>query len=536
MTPTRALTNSQIARAALVVLLGFLASGALGLIRTAVIAAVFGTSNELDAFFAAQRIPEALFVLVAGGALGSAFIPVFSRYLGDDADRDHAWRLASATMTLSAGAAAVLSLLALLTAPLFVPLYAPATSGAGVQTLTVRLMQIMLVTPFIFSISGLVMGILNSHQLFTLPALAIGMNNIGLIVGAAVFARVLPTLNGAPNVYGLALGAVLGALLHLGVQLPGLWQVRARLRPLFDWNVDGVREIITLMGPRVLGLALVQINFMVNVRLALPMVEGSVTALTTAWTLMFFALGIIAQSVGTALFPTLSALAAEGDMDGFKGRLAAAMRSVLFLSIPATVVLVLLGEPLVALIAERGAWTAESSAATAWALAFFALGIAGHSLLEVLSRAFYALADTWTPVWVGTVSMGANIALSLVFIQFIGVPGDLARGPFAGLALANALTTLVEGAALWWLMRRRINGVNDARVLGAVWRTGAASAAMGAAIYGTYVWVGAQRAAPLQVLLVTGSVGAAVFFGLAFALRLDEARAIPMMVLRRVRR
>jgi peptidoglycan biosynthesis protein MviN/MurJ (putative lipid II flippase) len=132
--------------------------------------------------------------------------------------------------------------------------------------------------------------------------------------------------------------------------------------------------------------------------------------------------------------------------------------------------------------------------------------------------------------------MGANIALSLVFIQFIGVPGDLARGPFAGLALANALTTLVEGAALWWLMRRRINGVNDARVLGAVWRTGAASAAMGAAIYLVYGWVGAPHESPLQVLTLAGVVGAAVFFGMAFALRLDEARAVPMMVLRRVRR
>ena len=256
-------------------------------------------------------------------------------------------------------------------------------------------------TPLIFSISGLLMGILNAHQSFTLPALAIGMNNIGLIIGALVFAQVLPSQNGGANVYGLSIGAVLGALLHLGVQLPGLRGIKAKLRLLPNWNVEGVREVLTLMGPRVLGLAVVQINFIVNVRLAFPMVEGSVAALTIAWTLMFFALGIIAQSVGTALFPTLSALAADNDFDGFRDRLSAAMRSVLFLSIPATVVLVLLGEPLVAVIAQRGEWTTESSQATAWALAFFALGIAGHSLLEVLSRAFYALSDTWTPVWGG---------------------------------------------------------------------------------------------------------------------------------------
>lgn len=536
MSRTQALSNNQIARAALVVLLGFVASGALGLVRTAVIASAFGTSNELDAFLAAQRVPEALFVLVAGGALGSAFIPVFSRYLDDESDQDHAWKLASATVTLSAGAAGILSLVALLAAPLYVPLYAPAGSGEGVQALTVRLTQIMLLTPFIFSISGLIMGILNAHQMFTLPAIAIGMNNVGLIVGALISTTLVPAPGNLPAIYWLAYGAVLGAVLHLCVQLPGLWHIRARLRPLLDWRIEGLREVIALMGPRVLGLAVVQINFLVNVRLALPMVEGSVVALTTAWTLMFFALGVIAQSVGTALFPTLSALAANQDFDGFKNRLSTAMRSVLFLSIPATVVLVLLGEPLVALIAQRGAWTAESSAATAWALAFFALGIAGHSLLEVLSRAFYALSDTWTPVWVGLLSMIANITLSLVFIQFIGVPGDLARGPFAGLALANSITTLLEGAALWWLMRRRIGSVQDAYVLDGVWRTLAASALMGIAIYTTYAVAGLERAAPLLTLLAAGGMGGVVFFAVALLLRLAEAQTVPALVLRRIRR
>ena len=533
MLQSRALTNHQIARAAVIVLLGFLTSGALGLVRTAVIAATFGAGDPLDAFLAAQRVPEVLFVLVSGGALGSAFIPVFSRYLDGEGDQEQAWQLASATMTFSAGAAGLLSLVALVTAPLYAPLYVPAASGPGVQTLTVRLLQIMLVTPFIFSISGLLMGILNAHQRFTLPAIAIGMNNVGLIIGAVVFAPILPN---APNIYGLALGAVLGALLHLGVQLPGLRAIRAKLYPCLRWQTDGLREVILLMGPRVLGLALVQINFLVNIRLALPMVQGSVTALTIAWTLMFFALGVIAQSVGTALFPTLSALVAAGNTDGFRDRLAGAMRSVLFLAVPATVVLVMLSEPLVALIAERGAWTPESSAATAWALAFFSTGIVGHALLEVLARAFYALADTWTPVIVGSVAMIANIALSLIFIRYIGEPGNLARGPFAGLALANAVTTLVEAGVLWWLMRRRVGGIHDERILSGLWRTAAAAALMGLTFYGVRVVVGTTLNLPLLTLLVNGVAGAGVFFGVAFALRLNEAMAIPQMLLRRVRR
>lgn len=535
MSQTRALNGSQIARAALVVVLGFLASGLLGIIRTAVIAATFGTSDALDAFNAAQRIPEALFVLVAGGALGSAFIPVFSRYLTDEADHDQAWRLASATMTLSAGAALILSLGSLLTAPFFVPFYAPASAGADVQQLTVRLMQLMLVTPVIFSISGLLMGILNAHQLFTLPALAISMNNVGLIAGALLFAPILPPMpDGTANIYGLALGAVLGALLHLAIQLPGLRGIGARLQFLPNWNIPGVREVLRLMAPRVLGLGVVQINFIVNVRLSLPMVEGSTSALTIAWQLMFFALGVIAQSVGTALFPTLSALAAEDNIDGFRLRLSAAIRGVLFLSIPATVVMVLMGEPLIALIAERGAWTAESTAATAWALAFFALGIAGHSLLEVLSRAFYALSDTWTPVIIGTLAMVANIVLSLILINYIGQPASLARGPFAGLALANALTTLLEGIALWWLMRRRINGLHDAQVISALVRTAIAAALMGAVIIALNTAL--AEAAPLVVVAINGVVGGGVFFAVALMLRISEAQTVPLIVLRRLRR
>ena len=181
-TPSRALTNAQIARAALVVLLGFMASGVLGLLRTAAFTAIFGASDVLDAFVAAQRVPEVLFVLVAGGALGSAFIPVYSRYLTKEDDTQQAQALASATMTLSASAAAILSLLAFITAPLFVPFY---VNDADIQPLTINLMRLMLLTPFLFSISRLIMGVLNAHQSFTLPALAISTSNLRPIPRAA---------------------------------------------------------------------------------------------------------------------------------------------------------------------------------------------------------------------------------------------------------------------------------------------------------------------------------------------------------------
>lgn len=524
----KALSNRQIVRAATVVVVGFLASGVLGLIRTAAFSATFGTSDALDAFYAAQTIPEILFVLVAGGALGSSFIPVFARFMtaGDEAG---AWRLASAVMSCVAILATALALVIGVFAPALVPIIAPDFEPLK-QALAVDLTRVMLLTVVIFSVSGLLMGILNAQQIFALPALALASNNLGQIFGALVIVRLLPDES---KIFGLAFGAVIGSALHLVVQFPGLRRAGARLIVLPNPRIPGVTEVIALMLPRVLGLAVVQINFLVNLSLASGMVAGSYTALRTAWTLMFFVLGVIAQSVGTAVFPSLSALAAKGDRDGFKDRLAGALRGVLFLAFPASVGLILLGQAGISLLLQYGAWTPESTAATAWALAFFAIGIAGHSLLEVLSRAFYALSDTRTPVLIGVAAMAANIGLSLILIRLIGEPDSLSRGTFAGLALANSSATLLEGAALWWILRRRIGGLNDRYVLAGAGRALAAALGMGVVVW---LIVGALAdAGALLTALIGAGVGAAAFFGLAFAFGVEEARTMPGLLLRRGR-
>lgn len=526
-------------RAALVVVLGFLASGLLGLVRTAAYAASFGAAAELDVFYAAQRIPELVFTLVAGGALGSAFIPVFNRYLGKD--DDHAWRLASAVLSWSALAAAGLGLVLAVTAPLYMPLLLSDVPQAY-QALAANLTRWLLVTTVIFSVSGLCMGILNAHQQFLLPALAISMYNVGLIVGAVWIAPALPSdggmfaypAAGSANVYGLALGAILGAGLHLLIQVPGLVRIGARVRPLWGGRVEGSGQVLRLMLPRMLGLAVTQINFLVNVYFAGGMAEGSNTALNVAWFLMFFMLGVIAQSAGTAVFPSLARLAAEGDVQTFGERLAPVLRGVLFLALPASVGLMVLGEPVVRLLFERGAWMPEATLGTAWALAFFAVGMAGHALLEVLSRAFYALSDTRTPVTVGVVALLANIVLSVVFIRWIGEAGSLARGPIAGLALANSLTTLVEAAVLWALLRRRVP-----RIAGGEMWSGVGRMALGALVMGGCVWgvLPSLSSAPTLVVVGMGAgLGVLVYFGVMLVLRVPEAMLLPSLVLRRLRR
>jgi putative peptidoglycan lipid II flippase len=547
MSQSRALSNNQFLRATLIALAGFLASGILGFVRTWVLAGTFGTSGAYDAFVAAQRLPETIFVLVAGGALGSSFIPIYAKRR--EADEEEAWRLASAVMSLASIAAALLGiLLALFAEPIMV--YFLLRNGSGEQQiLAANMMRMMMITPFIFSISGLIMGILQSHGLFFLPSMAISMNSIGIILGAWFLAPLLATVPYSPvetialqatlpidqvggnSVYGLAYGAILSAVLHLLVQIPGLVQIKAKLRPLLNHRIEGVMQILKLMLPRVLGLAVVQLNFLIITPLATSMVEGSLVALNTAFILLFTIIGVIGQSVGTAVFPSLSALHAEGNMDGFKARLASAMRNALFLAIPATVGLILMGEPAVSLF-EQGAWTSESTRATAWALSFYATGLAGFVLLEILARAFYALEDTWTPVLVGIGAMASNIALNYVFIQFIGDPKSLEHGAFAGLAFANASTSLVEALFLWWLMRRRIGSIQDGYMLDGIIKSTVAAVIMGIVLWLMYF----LPVRGIGLALLGGIGGILVFFGVSFMLGLEEAKVVPAMLMRRFRR
>ena len=524
----RALNMRQLARAAGIVMLAYVASGVLGIVRQAAIGAAFGAGAELDAFVAAQRVPETLFVLVAGGALGSAFIPVLASFLAQS-DEDSARRLTDAVITWLAIIAGALALGAAIFAGPIVRLTLLRGADPATQALAIELMRIMLLTVIIFAISGLFMGLLNAHQHFLGPALAPSAYNLGLIFGALVLAR-------GGNVRGLAWGAVIGAALHLLVQVPALARIGFRYRPLPSWRVPGLGEVLRLMGPRVLGLGIVQVNFWVNTALASGMQAGSVAALNNAFILMFTVIGVLGQSVGTAVFPTLSTLSAQRDTAELRRTLSRALSSVLFLSIPAGIGLAVAAEPIVALIYQRGAWTASDTAGTAWALAFFSLGLAGHTVLEILVRAFYALHDTWTPVKIGTLTMLLNIALALGLIRIFGYPGqtEFARGPFGGLALAMSIATALESTALWIILRRRIGGLDERRVLGGAARTLLAAGAM-ALVAGAFLRAASDLPALLRVAGAVG-LGAIAFWAAALLLGVAEAEALPRLVLARLRR
>jgi putative peptidoglycan lipid II flippase len=355
----------QITRAAGIVMAAFLLSNLTGLVRQILIADAFGTSRGLDAFTAAQRIPSILFDLVAGGALASAFVPAFTSFLTRE-DRPGAWRLASGVMTLAALILALISALCAVVAPQII-----AVVGAGLepgeQALATSLLRVLLLAPTLFGVSGLLMGILNAHQHFLLPALAPTFYWLGMVFGLLAWTP-------AHGIFGLAWGAVLGALLHLLVQLPGLRGLPgAHLRPALGLRDPAVREVIRLMGPRLLGVGAVQLNFLVNTALA-TYLPGGASSLDYAWRVFTMPQVVIAQGIAIAALPAFSAMIARGETGAMRASLADTLRLILFLALPATLGLLLLGEPVTALLFERGQFGAGSTGLVAWALAFLPSG------------------------------------------------------------------------------------------------------------------------------------------------------------------
>jgi len=535
-------------RAALVVAGGLVFSNLTGFLARILIARAFGTGAENDAFRAAFRIPDLLYTLLAGGALGSAFIPTFTTYLATGYAA-HAWALARAVairvfLVLGAVALVVMALAPLVIRAGIVPGFASEQAD-----LTAALMRIMLVSTVIFSVSGLLMGVLQSNGTFLAAALAPSLYNLGMIIGASL-------LNGF-GIYGLAYGVVLGALLHLAVQLPALRGVLKETtddrRPTTDpqpavgggqSSVVGrpssptattlpslstdLNQILRLMGPRVLGLGAVQVNFIVNTRLASQMQTGAVSALDTAFAIMILPLAAIAQSIGTALFPEISKHAARGEKAEFAQAVVKALNVTLALSAPAALGLALLGEPLIRILFQRGAFDAQSTHYVAVALAWFALGLIGHAALELVARAFYALKDSARPAMLSALSMVLNVILSVLFSRLFAAWGWL---PFGGLALALSLSTLIEVIVLFVLLERRAPEISLRPTMIALGKSLLATVIMGAAIYGWQRIVGEGEIATVLAMVI----GGAVYFAAAYLLRSEEAHWVMDFARRRMK-
>lgn len=515
--------NRQIARAAGTVMFAILFGQLAGLARGVLVARQFGASPELDAFFAANRVSETLFLLVAGGALGSAFIPTFTGLLARD-QKDSAWRLASA---LANAVTLTLSLLAALIA-LFAPQVVRYALAPGLSAdpelfaLTISLLRIQLISAVLFGLGGLIVGILNAHQIFLIPALTPAMYQIGIIFGAVVLA---PSI----GIYGLAWGVVMGAVFYLMIQIPSLLKQKGTYSAALGLEDSNTRQVIFLMGPRLLGVAVVQLNFWVNTNLASNMEEGSVTSLTYAFSLMLMAQAAIAQSVAIAAMPTFSAQHALGKTDEMRLSLAATLRGILLMAVPASVGLIILREPLIAFLYQRGEFDSRDVQLVAWALIWYAAGLVGHSIMEVLTRAFYAQQDTKTPVIIGTIAMGLNVACSILFSRYFASIGWF---PLGGLALANSLATALEATALFLFMRGRLNGIEGGSIFDGAWRVALSALGMG---IGLFWWIQASGGWTRWLVTLGGvALGGLIYLACVLILRVPEIRSIIHVVARRL--
>jgi putative peptidoglycan lipid II flippase len=448
-------------RAALVVMVFFVLSRFTGILREVILSDRFGTSAAYDAYLAAFRVPDLLFQLVAGGALGSAFLPVFSGYW-IKGDKKNAWLLFSRVLNLVTLVLVVLAGLAAIFSPWIVRnILAPGFSSEQ-QALTAALMRGMLLGTVIFGASGLVMGALNATQHFVAPAAAPVLYNLAIILAAYFLAPMY-------DIYGLVVGVVAGSLAHLLVQLPVLLHKGARYQFSVSWSDPAVRTVMKLMGPRVLGLFFVQLHFLTNTILASGLAAGSLSALNYAFLLMLLPQGIIAQAIATAAFPTFAAQFAAGQSDALRRTFSQTLRTVIFLSLPAAAMLYVLDRATVGVLFEHGEFNAHSTDLVVFALQFYLLGLLAHSLLEIIVRAFYAVQNTIIPVAVGVGAMSLNIALSLALV------GPLS---FGGLALANSTATTVEMVLLLWLLRKRLGGIDGRSVAATTLRSLAATTLM----------------------------------------------------------
>jgi putative peptidoglycan lipid II flippase len=514
----------QIARAAGTVMFAFVLSNLIGLLRQVLISSAFGTGKMIDAFYAASTYPDLIFNLVAGGALSSAFLPTFMGFLAQE-KRSDAWKLAAAIINLVLLILVGLSIISSIFSLQIVKYILARGFAPEQQLLTASILRVLLVAPAIFGVSGLLMGILNAHQKFLLPALAPSMYWLGMILGLIFL---VPSM----GVFGLAWGAVLGAALHLAVQLPGLLNLPSHAYSLtFGLSNASVREVARLMAPRLLGVAVVQLNMVVNTMIASGLAVGSLAAIRYAWQVMTMPQVVIAQAIAIAALPTFSAQVARNEISDMRSSLAATLRGVIMFSLPAMIGLILLRQPVIAALFQHKEFNVLSTEMVSWALLWYTAGLVGHSVVEILSRAFYALHDTKTPVIVGTVAMGLNVIFSFGFAWIFNQIGWM---PHGGLALANSFATALEGATLFVLMRKRLDGIEGKSIADGALRVSLASLGMG---IGLWFWMRAAGEMNRWVIVLGGvAVGAILYLLGVLILKVPETQTVIDILVRRLRR
>ena len=535
--------RASVARSAGIISLAVMASRVLGLVREMIFAYFFGASKSFanDAYVIAFRIPNLLRDLFAEGALSSAFVPVFSEYLVKK-DEKEAFRLSSLVTTvlvLILGSSVVLGIIF---AEPIVGFIAPGFEANPEKfALTVRMTRIMMPFILLVALAAQAMGVLNARDRFGIPALASAFFNVGSIIGGLVVAALLtnPTFSHpvraivehpTEGIIGMAYGVLIGGFLQYAVQWPSLRRAGFKYRPVLSFTHPGVKKIFKLMVPAIIGGSAVQVNVLINSNFASNIPEtGPVSWLSYAFRLMQFPIGVFGVAIATATLPAISRNAALDEVKDFRHTLASSIRLAFLLTVPSAIGLIVLGRPIIALIYERGHFGPGDTTHTAGALAFFAVGLAGYSAIKILAPAFYALNDSRTPMLISLFSILTNFFMNWMLVDVMQE---------RGLALSTSVNALLNCFALYFIMQRRLKGIEGRETAIALGKILFAAAVMGAVCWAASTnisrFAGESFAARLLNVIASVTLGAGTFYLCALALGIEELRAATDAITRRI--
>lgn len=535
-------TTRAVAGAGVFMILAALASRVLGMGREIAIATVLGQGAEADIYKQAFMVPDILFVLLSSGALATVFVPVFTEYL-EKGQEDRAWYFYRNALTIIA---LDISLFVVLGEVFVHPLTALVSPGFQAEPeklrRTAELTMIVLPAQFAFFVGGILISVQYAFKRFKVPAVGNILYNVFIILGGVLltYGNPLTRAMGYPNGLGAAgfsWGALIGAFVgNILVQAFGVRRLGGRYRPVIDLKDPGVHTFARLMIPIIFTLSLPQLDMQVNKYFATYLKDGSVASLDYANRLMQLPLGILAQASSIALFPFIASQAARNDMAGLRRSVNLAVRAITAMTIPASVLMIVLAEPIVRLIYQHGKFTAQDTKFTAAVLVLYSIGIAAWSAQTVLARGFYALQDTATPMITGTFVTGIFIVMNIMVV-----------GPFKdrGLAASTSIAAAILAVALFYRLQKRLGGLNGMLIVQSLVKVTIAAIVMAAPTYAVrYVLTHAlARSAPTTTAMTTGPTiliivaaslaGLAVYAAMLWILKVDEARFLVQNLRRR---
>ena len=498
----------------------------LGFVRDISVSSMFGISWQADAYTAAFTIPDLIYFALVGGGLSSAFIPVFSSYLATDQDED-AHVMASTILNIVAIASMVLIAIGMVFTPQLIDIMVEFKHehAAEATALTIVLTRLMFAQCFFMCLAGISQGILQCYKEFTVPALGAVVYNIAIIVIGILLAQHI-------GIAGFTIGVVVGAALNLLLQIRSMRQYGFSYKLTLNLRHPGVKKFFLLFLPVVLGLSMNELNLLVSQRLASGLGGGVVYALKQAQRIMMLPVGIFAAAIGLSVFPTMTSHVARGEMKEYKQNLTMGLRTVIFITLPASVGLIALSHPVVRAMYQQGAVTTVQIELVSVILVYYCIGVVGYGAQQILNRGFYAVQDTKSPVLINVFVLLFNIIISIILV-----------GPFTyrGLAMAYSLSGLLSMLVLGVALRFKIGQYGGKALVKSALQSIIASAVMGLAVY--FVANGLEQMLDLssklmQVLQVGIGItaGVVVYAAMAIVMRMEEAQQVLRIVKRKLRR